>query len=186
MQIPGEQNETRYKLRQAPAVSCSLLPAQMLCYKQKASRFPHLNGLPIADYDLVQPKILIGLDNLRLGVQLKIREGGSPDQIAAKCRLRWSIQGCLPAKHVPEAIVNFHTAMALISDYLLNEQLRDFITLDNNVVNASYEKLEPEENKRARWFLQKTTRRTEKRFETGLLWKSDAPVFQYIRWSFGE
>ncbi|XP_062714917.1 uncharacterized protein LOC134291324 [Aedes albopictus] len=177
MQISGKQNETRYELRQVRTVSRLLLPAQRLSYKEMASRFPHLKGLPIADYDLVQPKLLIGLDNLGLGVPLKIREGRSSDPIAAKCRLGWSIYGRLSTKPVPEAIVNFHTPTASSSDYLLNEQLRDFFTLDNNGVNASYETLESEENKRARRLLEKTTRRMDDRFETGLLWKSDDPEF---------
>lgn len=41
-------------------------PSQTLRYEQMAQRFPHLLGLPIEDYTNVQPKLLMGFNNLGL------------------------------------------------------------------------------------------------------------------------
>lgn len=61
-----------------------MLPCQTLKYCELARRFPHLCGLPVEDYELVQPKLLIGLDNLRLGIPLKLREGEENEPVGAK------------------------------------------------------------------------------------------------------
>ncbi|XP_062541796.1 uncharacterized protein LOC134209778 [Armigeres subalbatus] len=166
----------RYELRNARTVSCLLLPAQRLNYKQMTTRFPHLKGLPIEDYDLVRPKLLIGLDNLRLGVPLRLREGGPFDPIAAKCRLGWAVYGA-STKTLPSASVNFHAAASPTVDDLLNEQLRDYFTMEENGTTNPGQTIESDEDKRARQLLRDTTRRTKAGFESGLLWKVDDPKF---------
>ncbi|XP_062699293.1 uncharacterized protein LOC134284458 [Aedes albopictus] len=177
LKISGKCSANRYDLHQARTVSSLLLPAQRFNYQEMAMRFPHLKGLPIEDHDVVQPKLLIGLDNLRLGVPLKLREGGPFDPIAAKCRLGWGVYGRTSTEPVARASVNFHTSAASSSDDLLNEQLRDFFTLENSGAVNTNEKLESDEEKRARKLLENTTKRTALGFETGLLWKIDEPSF---------
>ncbi|XP_062542160.1 uncharacterized protein LOC134210153 [Armigeres subalbatus] len=78
--ISGKGCATRHKLIDARTVGSLVLPSQSLNYGELANRFPHLRGLPLEDYELVQPKLLIGLDNLRLCVPLKMREGGPTNQ----------------------------------------------------------------------------------------------------------
>ncbi|XP_055523114.1 uncharacterized protein LOC129717278 [Wyeomyia smithii] len=178
-EISGKNNSSRYKLVHARTVSSLVLPSQTLSYRELSQRFPHLRGLPVNDYELVQPKLLIGLDNLRLCVPLKLREGGKHDPIGAKCRLGWSIYGCIPGQSAPQVFVNFHVAAAPSHDQEMNEQMRDYFTLESAGVTVSNEKLESEEDKRANRILRETTRRTMdgSRFETGLLWKVDDPAF---------
>ncbi|XP_058817214.1 uncharacterized protein LOC131680519 [Topomyia yanbarensis] len=171
LNISGDSCATRYKLLNARTVSSLVLPSQTLKYHELSQMFPHLRGLPVKDYELVQPKLLIGLDNLRLGVPLKVRQGQSGEPIAAKCRLGWGIYGCVPSK--TNTFVNFHTAEAADSDFVLNEQLRDYFTLENMGVLCPGKILESEEDQRARRLLKETTRRTASGFETGLLWKTD-------------
>lgn len=118
-----------------------------------------------------------GLANLRLGVPLKLREGGPFEPIAAKCRLGWGVYGRALKEPVARATVNFHTAAASSSDDLMNPQLRDFFTSENNGVVDPNAKLESDEVNRARKLLQDTTRRISTGFETGLLWKTDDPEF---------
>ncbi|XP_062558149.1 uncharacterized protein LOC134223027 [Armigeres subalbatus] len=177
MQIAGKNSNKRFELRQARTVSCLVLPTQQLNYREISDRFPHLKGLPVEGYDYVRPKLLIGLDNLRLGVPLRLREGGPHDPIAAKCRLGWSIYGSTSTNPAATVAVNFHTAAVAKSEELLNEQLRDYFTLESCGVVAPTDKLESEEDKRARRIFEETTRRIETGFETGLLWKSDKPEF---------
>lgn len=128
-------------------------------------------------YETVQPKLLIGLDNLRLGVPLKLREGGLYDPIAAKCRLGWTVYGCTGEGSSNAAIVNFHTAEPSTADHLLNAQLRDFFTIENDGITNRNGDLVSEEDKRAKMILEKTTRRVGENFETGLLWRTDNPEF---------
>ncbi|XP_062711342.1 uncharacterized protein LOC134289484 [Aedes albopictus] len=175
--ISGKCGSEKFDLRQARTVSCLFLPSQQLNYGELSQRFLHLRGLPMESYENVQPKLLIGLDNLRLGAPLKLREGGPNDPIAAKCRLGWTVYGCAGDRGENAALVNFHTVEAADTDHLLNEQLRDFFTLENDGLFNRNETLESEEDKRARMILEQTTRRIGDRFETGLLWRIDNPEF---------
>lgn len=85
--ISGREKSSKYQLVDARTVEKLMLPKQSLPYKLLSEKYPYLRGLPIEDYDLVEPKLLIGVDNLRLGIPLKIREGGHKEPTAAKCRL---------------------------------------------------------------------------------------------------
>ncbi|XP_062703926.1 uncharacterized protein LOC109409081 [Aedes albopictus] len=179
IEISGRSCATRYKLMDARTVGRLVLPSQTLNYGALAKRFPHLRGLPLNDYELIQPKLLIGLDNLRLCVPLKLREGRPSDPIGAKCRLGWSIYGCIPGQSSKTAVVSLYVAAAPDQDRELNEQLRDYFALENVGVSNPYEYTESDEEKRAKKLLVDTTQRVQSgcAFETGLLWKSDHPDF---------
>ncbi|XP_062714070.1 uncharacterized protein LOC134290872 [Aedes albopictus] len=179
LEICGKGSTARHKLIDARTVSQLVLPSQSLKYGDLAKRFPHLRGLPLEDYELVQPKLLIGLDNLRLCVPLKLREGGPRDPIGAKCRLGWSIYGCIPGQPFRTAIVSFHVGAVSDADRELNEQLRDYFTLENVGVSGTSSIPESEEEKRAQKLLTDTTRRVPvgSGYETGLLWRTDNPSF---------
>ncbi|XP_058817854.1 uncharacterized protein LOC131681160 [Topomyia yanbarensis] len=131
------------------------------------------------DYELVQPKLLIGLDNLRLCVPLKLREGGPSDPIGAKCRLGWSIYGCIPDQPSQTAVVNFHVGAVSDPDRELNEQLRDFFTLDKAGISHLCEVPESDDDKRTKQLLVDTTRRVSSGsgYETGLLWRTNNQNF---------
>ncbi|XP_055622592.1 uncharacterized protein LOC129766151 [Toxorhynchites rutilus septentrionalis] len=139
-------------------VSRLVLPTQSLKYEDLANRYPHLRELPIEAYELVCPQILIGLDNLRLCIPLKLREGGLRDPIGAKCRLGWSIYGCVPNSPNQSAILDLHIGAVSDSDRELNEQLRDYFTLEDIGVVGLREPLESTDEKRARQLLEETTR----------------------------
>ncbi|XP_062703565.1 uncharacterized protein LOC134286020 [Aedes albopictus] len=172
MNISGETSTKRYRMMDARTVESLQLPTQSLSYQNLAEKYPHLRGLPIADYENVTPKLLIGLDNLKLTIPLKIREGRWGQPMAAKCRLGWSIYGC--SRSVTESFTcGFHVGGWTNSEGELNQLVRDYITLDNSGVQPPLTPLESEENKRAQQLLQTTTRRVGNRFETGLLWKWD-------------
>ncbi|XP_055632650.1 uncharacterized protein LOC129773115 [Toxorhynchites rutilus septentrionalis] len=175
LEISGKSNTNRRETLHARTVTHLRLPSQTVRYRELSQRFPHLRGLPLEDYELIQPKLLIGLDNLALGVPLKIRQGNRNDPIAAKCRLGWSIYGGSPSHPGQASILNFHVGVVSDPDRELNEQLRDYFTLENTGT-ISLEKLESEDDKRARKILRETTKRIAIGFETGLLWRTDDPV----------
>ncbi|XP_065080573.1 uncharacterized protein LOC135703310 [Ochlerotatus camptorhynchus] len=172
VEISGCELAKRYKLFDARTVASLQLPTQSLHYHNLATSFPHLRSLPISDYENVTPKLLIGLDNLKLTVPLKIREGGWGQPMAAKCRLGWSIYGCSQTVSEPFTC-GFHVGGWTNPEPDLNQLVRDYITLDNSGVAPPLTPLESEEDKRARMLLQSTTSRIGNRFETGLLWKWD-------------
>ncbi|XP_058467108.1 uncharacterized protein LOC131440034 [Malaya genurostris] len=177
IEIAGVGSASQRKHIQARTVKQLVLPKQTMRYRDLAQQFHHLRGLPIDDYAEVQPKLLIGLDNLRLIVPIRLREGKSNEPIAAKCRLGWSVYGYYGNNRVRNATLNFHLGGICDSDRLLNEQLRDYFAIENAGVTIPIENLESEDDKRARKILKETTRRTDSGFETGLLWRVDDPCF---------
>lgn len=178
LEIASAGSQSPSHLMQTHTVNSLVLPTQTLRYQDLSARFPHLRGLPIEEYENVQPKLLIGINNLHLSVPLKIREGAPRDPIAAKCRLGWGIYGCAPRCSPRVVPINFHIAAASDSDRELNEQLRDYFAVESiGTPNSSTCVLESEENRRARTIMEETTRRTSSGFETGLLWRMDDVEF---------
>uniref|UniRef100_A0A182PWL6 Integrase catalytic domain-containing protein n=1 Tax=Anopheles epiroticus TaxID=199890 RepID=A0A182PWL6_9DIPT len=59
----------------------------------EANHFDHLKGLPLSTYNREKPKLILGIDNLKLIVPLKVREGNEQEPIAAKTRLGWTVYG---------------------------------------------------------------------------------------------
>ncbi|XP_062705798.1 uncharacterized protein LOC134287620 [Aedes albopictus] len=170
--IAGSRVSHQFKLVDARTVGKLMLPKQSLNYRDLAARYPHLRGLPINEYEEVVPKLLIGLDNLKLTIPLKIREGGWSQPIAAKCRLGWSIYGCSPSEVGP-VTCGFHIGGWTNQEQELNQLVRSYVALDNSGIISPTAHLESDEERRAREILEATTRRTSTGFETGLLWKTD-------------
>lgn len=176
MKISGSGLAKQYNLSDTRTVASLRLPMQSQNYNDLAINHMHLRGLPITDYKNVTPKLLIGLDNLKLTVPLKLREGDWGQPMAAKCRLGWSIYGCTRPVSEPFTC-GFHVGGWTDHEPDLNQLVRDYITLDNSGVAPPIVPLESEEEKRARLMLESTTNRIGHRFETGLLWKWDDIVF---------
>lgn len=175
LEISGKKGKTKHQLVGAHTVSSLSLPSQSMRYQELAKKFPHLRGLPIEDHARIQPQLLIGLDNLQLGVPLKIRQGRQGEPIAAKCRLGWGIYGSKPDAGSSQAVINFHMTEVDNPDMLLNEQLKNFFTVESMGTEGTQAKLESDEDKRAKRMLADTTRRTSSGFEVALLWKTDNP-----------
>ncbi|XP_062704660.1 uncharacterized protein LOC134286963 [Aedes albopictus] len=176
-EISAEGSAKQYQLCNARTVGGLLLPSQSVCYEEMCSRYPHLRGLPIKSYEKVSPKLLIGLDNLKLTVPLKIREGGWVEPIAAKSRIGWSIYGCATTPPVSAVVCGLHFGGWTDQEQELNKLVRDYITLDNTGVTHHTTHLESKEDQRAKMLLQTTTKRIGSAFETGLLGKVDEVRF---------
>ncbi|XP_055546605.1 uncharacterized protein LOC129730959 [Wyeomyia smithii] len=89
----SQGNRRAYELRDVRTVKELTLPSQSLDVNKLAKTFPHLRGIPVQSYYAAVPRLLIGIDNIRLTVPLKTREGATNDPVAVKMRLGWCIFG---------------------------------------------------------------------------------------------
>ncbi|XP_058451844.1 uncharacterized protein LOC131430702 [Malaya genurostris] len=168
-EISGVNSKQRYVLSDVRTVNDLSLPRQSLKYVDLVCRYPHLSGLPVQDYHQIVPQILIGNNHSYLSANLKIREGGPHDPIAAKTRLGWSVYGVVK----PGVIRNVHN---LHICECTGESLHDLVKQHFSLENLGVAILETPmsiDDHRARQILQRTTKRIGNRFETGLLWRYD-------------
>ncbi|XP_055622973.1 uncharacterized protein LOC129766466 [Toxorhynchites rutilus septentrionalis] len=149
------------------------LPLQTMDYTHLSKTFPHLRGLPITNYTNVRPGMIIGLEHVRLLTTLKLREGGCNDPVAVKTRLGWCVYGRYTGGGNPVEHLNVHIS-GDVSNNQLHDTMKKFFLIEEAAVSI---KLESASDRRALEILEQTTVRRENRYETGLLWKVDRPVF---------
>ncbi|XP_041785463.1 uncharacterized protein LOC121600684 [Anopheles merus] len=130
-------------------------------------RWQHLERLPIRQYRDAEPKLLIGLDNLRLAVPLRTKEGGVGDPIAVKTRLGWCIYG-KPANLECERLLHICECN---DQGNIHETIRKYF--DMQLIGAAHGVEQDTDERRAKQILDTTTVRIGKRFESGLLWRKD-------------
>ncbi|XP_062702726.1 uncharacterized protein LOC134285619 [Aedes albopictus] len=174
VEISGIGGGKRYSLKDVRTVESLALPAQTLRYKELADRFDHLRNLPVTDFESTTPGILIGAKNTHITATQQIREGRVGEPIAAKSRLGWAIYGSMP-NGSSFASCNLHIC-GCGADDSLHELVKKYFTVENVGVSMD-QSPESDEDKRARALLEKTTRRVEGGFETGLLWRYDYVEF---------
>ncbi|XP_062712313.1 uncharacterized protein LOC134289800 [Aedes albopictus] len=167
--ISGSSMKQRYTLRDAQTVESLNLPTQSFLFDEALRQFGHLKGLPIQSYHNAKPKILIGVDNLRLAVPLRIKEGPGSDLIATKTRLGWCVYGRQQGKTRSE--YSLHICECSCDDKL-QDSLKEFYAIEEVGVKPP-ETIMSNDDRRA-WDLMKTiTKRVGNRYETGLLWIKD-------------
>ncbi|XP_070135337.1 uncharacterized protein [Drosophila bipectinata] len=91
--ISGIGQTKLYDLRDVHSVQSLDLPSQSLDISHLKAQHTHLRHLPLSGYDSAQPRLLIGLNNCKLGRVLRTKEGTTEDPIAEKTRLGWTIKG---------------------------------------------------------------------------------------------
>uniref|UniRef100_A0A182NT35 Integrase catalytic domain-containing protein n=1 Tax=Anopheles dirus TaxID=7168 RepID=A0A182NT35_9DIPT len=151
------QHKQQYQLKDVRTVSNLQLHEQTLCNGELVDKNPHLNRLPISDYEKVKPKLLIGINNLNLIVPRKIREGAWDEPVASKCKLGWGIYGRTISAEGPR-FLGHHIESN--SDELA-QLVRKYIIQDQMNITKPMALIESEEDKRARVLLESTTRRIE-------------------------
>lgn len=157
-----------YGVRDIRTVTHLNLPSQSFQAEKEAEKFPHLRRLPLDSYSHAQPRILIGLDNLKLAVPLKMREGPGEGPTAVKTRLGWCVYGGgspSPTHH------SFHICECAATDRELVETIQGFYGMEQAGVGKPC--LRSPEDQRALDLLETTTERVGDRFQTGLLWRKD-------------
>ncbi|XP_053686412.1 uncharacterized protein LOC128735954 [Sabethes cyaneus] len=149
------------------------LPLQSLSMRKLADKYGYLNGLPIHSYDDVQPKLLIGMNNVHLVHALDSREGRQNEPVAVKTRLGWTIYGtCAPeSTHAAScSYICFHYGDP---EELLHETVKQYFTLDSLGIGARQNQLLSKEAEQALIKLRSTTMFLNGRYQVGLLWKYD-------------
>ncbi|XP_065088007.1 uncharacterized protein LOC135709538 [Ochlerotatus camptorhynchus] len=169
--VSGTTKNQRYSLSNVRTVKHLKLPSQTLNYEDICNVHPYLKHLPITSYSDVRPRLIIGVDNVKLISALKIREGGNGGLIAAKTRLGWSIYGRHSEPEGREQL-HFHTVQEkqVPDNAMLYDLMKQFFNIEESCITL---KPESEDNKRANQILENTTIRVPTGFEVGLLWKED-------------
>lgn len=176
LQISARNNETKkYQLSNVRTIDNLDLPEQSLDSSVITCR-EFLQGLPIMPYNSVKARILIGLDNVKIGVPLEIREDATDDLIASKCKLGWSIYGKSENQSTQHSSI-FHICECSQSNIVEKEMdllMKEYFALESVGISSNI-KLLSEDDKRATKIMESTTTylTDEKRWQTGLLWKLD-------------
>ncbi|XP_055542975.1 uncharacterized protein LOC129728551 [Wyeomyia smithii] len=178
----GTRNQkSKRRLTDVYTVKELKLPAQSLSIEKLSASHSHLRGIPVDSYTNVRPRILIGMDNIRIIHPLKYREGKEHEPIAAKTRLGWLIYGtCLAFTKAKEktAPYSYHICAHSYSennssDGDLNVAVKNYFALESlgiykpNILPTS------DADNRAMNILRTTTTYQDGRYQTGLLWKFD-------------
>lgn len=86
------------------------LPTQTVKMSELGRRFQRLRGLPVHDYEEAVPKILIGLDNVHLGVATHQVSCAAPGPVATRTKLDWIV--CGPMHNTVDNAVMLHNSIA--------------------------------------------------------------------------
>ncbi|XP_058811098.1 uncharacterized protein LOC131675993 [Topomyia yanbarensis] len=168
-EISGVAQGRRYKIEDARTVNNLNLPNQNFHKEEAAKRFEHLKQIPLQSYKNVSPKLLIGIDNLRLALPLKVREGDGSGPTAVKTRLGWCVYG--RQRDVFSKAYNLH-ACNCTTNSELHDVMKQFFAAEQETVTPATIVMSVEDQ-RAQQLLESTTQRVGNRFETGMLWKQD-------------
>ncbi|XP_053698906.1 uncharacterized protein LOC128745862 [Sabethes cyaneus] len=149
------------------------LPLQYLSMRKLADKYGYLNGLPIHCYG-VQPKLLIGMNNVHLVHALDSREGMQNEPVAMKTRLGWTIYGTCAPESTHAASCSYRICFHYgDSEELLHETVKQYFTLDSLGIGARQNQLLSKEAEQALIKLRSTTMFFNGRYQVGLLWKYD-------------
>ncbi|XP_055527781.1 uncharacterized protein LOC129720339 [Wyeomyia smithii] len=158
-------------IQSARTVSELKLPVQSLDPFSLAQQYPHFKGLPISRYENALPRVLIGLDQVNLSLSLKCREGRLGEPVATKTRLGWCVHG-----GGRNGILKPIGVCCYVSDTRADNELHDLVKMHfeiDDIGTKPLMELESVDDTRAKNILRDTTKRTDGRLETGLLWRYD-------------
>ncbi|XP_062540966.1 uncharacterized protein LOC134209009 [Armigeres subalbatus] len=171
IKIAGVGMKMKFTIGNVRTVQELKLPEQSFCYETMAKQYPHLKRLPIEGYENVTPRMIIGIEHVRLLTSQRLREGNGDGPVAVKTRLGWSVFGRqTEAERTVERVNLHHTDM--FSNRALHDAMKQFFLVEESAVTT---KIEAEADVRALNLLEQTTVLKDGRFETGLLWKVDNP-----------
>ncbi|XP_055645281.1 uncharacterized protein LOC129781728 [Toxorhynchites rutilus septentrionalis] len=168
-EVSGEEKGKRFMMRDVGTIESLDLPMQNAPIEKLVKCYNHLKGLPIRSYRNAIPQLLIGVDNLRLIVPLKVHEGVEGSPTATKTRLGWCIYGC--QGNIEYHPRNYHVCECG-GESEFNDAIKKYFSFEETGVK-SVTSVASEEDKRALRIMKQTTVHVKDPYESGLLWKFD-------------
>ncbi|XP_062556965.1 uncharacterized protein LOC134221800 [Armigeres subalbatus] len=153
------------------------LAKQSLSVSKLASKYSFINGLPLEPYDNASSRILIGMDNCRLGHALKSIEGGEHEPVVSRTRLGWMIYGpCAMESGAINSNYSGHHSFHIcpcMKEEGMDVALKEYFSIESLGISGTYNTMPSKDEERALKILATETRLIGNRFETGLLWRFD-------------
>ena len=150
------------------------LPMQTVRRQEITERFPNLAAVPFPSFESAAPRVLIGLDNNHLTSVEEHVPVETQGISAIRTKLGWTVYGAtgvyydrfhvnvIDSSYVEDEADRMCEIERLVNDYLEKE---DCCLLKDKGI------CETEDVRRAIEIMQRTTKRIEDQFETGLIWK---------------
>ncbi|XP_044573977.1 uncharacterized protein LOC123258165 [Drosophila ananassae] len=170
--ISGAGKSSRHVLRNVYAISNLSLPMQSL-HRRDVRSVNKDAQLPMKPYVNAVPKLLIGLDHGHLGLPLKTRRFASEGPYAAATELGWVVFGPVEGRRDTPSPRSCLLATSL--DDNVERIVEDYFEIENFGVKAA-PAAAASDDVRAQKILEDTTVRVGRRYQTGLLWKTDNVV----------
>ncbi|XP_044573590.1 uncharacterized protein LOC123257729 [Drosophila ananassae] len=172
LEISGAGESSRHVLRNVYAISNLSLPMQSL-HRRDVRSVNKDAQLPMKPYVNAVPKLLIGLDHGHLGLPLKTRRFASEGPYAAATELGWVVFGPVEGRRDTPSPRSCLLATSL--DDNVERIVEDYFEIENFGVKAA-PVAAASDDVRAQKILEDTTVRVGRRYQTGLLWKTDNVV----------
>ncbi|XP_055615070.1 uncharacterized protein LOC129761373 [Toxorhynchites rutilus septentrionalis] len=130
--ISGSKGE-RFDLTDVRTVDALELPLQSLNVDELKAKYKHLEWIQVESYNLVRPRILIGLKHANVSLVRRCREGKLGEPIAVKTHLGWTIfGGCSSQGSATDGKYTYHIcACNLQSDDRIHQEVKQYFGLDS-------------------------------------------------------
>ena len=137
-------------------------------------RWPHLKDLKIPDVDDKQVTTLIGGNVPETQVHEECRRGKSGEPFAVRTVLGWAVLGPVDVANILSSqVVNVN--FVKYGDELSDQQMRQFLRLDDIDMNRSSKKAMSVEDQEALKRMENSVCVVDDHYEIRMLWKSDIP-----------
>ncbi|XP_064619558.1 uncharacterized protein LOC135482999 [Lineus longissimus] len=138
--------------------------------RPNVSKWPHLEDIEMPEVDIEDVTMLIGANVPEVQVHLESRLGKAGEPFAVRTLLGWSVFGPIsPAGSDSKQKVNAH--FMKYGETRPESHLHQFLELDS--LGVVEKKGMSAEDRRALKRLEDTTRKTDNRYEVGMLWKAE-------------
>ncbi|XP_059223223.1 uncharacterized protein LOC131997003 [Stomoxys calcitrans] len=168
-------NQKRFKA-DVRTVKHLSLPKQTVDCEAIVQAFPYLKGIPIQGYKDAVPRILIGLNNSRLCISQRIKEGKANQPVAICTRLGWLL--CGSSKGISS--VEYHHCHVCECNVDLENNLdkliKRFYCLESSGISCTMKALSDDDSKAIAIMEKYTKQRPDSHYETALLWRDENEV----------
>ncbi|XP_075160331.1 uncharacterized protein LOC142233319 [Haematobia irritans] len=149
------------------------LPSQTVDMEQLTKSFPYLKNIPIQGYQNAIPRILIGLNNARLCVSKRIKEGKVNEPVAICTRLGWLLYGTIGAISAVEFNHCHICECSVDIDKKLDSLVKRFYCLESAGVSETNQIMSEDDTKAISILKKYTKQRPDGHYETSLLWRNE-------------